>query len=1027
MAPRSNFSLPPITSLVAGIEREQERMALYSHLTSVKDCIEAIPTTYREALRPVLFELANVCERYGRVNKTLHTMRTHKTNGTLPPQLKALKDPEFQYSKDFLGNVEGDTPDVTIGKLLNSFKEKVLQGTIDSKKAEVSFLGNLLQAEVVNEKILHVVTDVYNERKTFQDVHNRMEEDEADSQPASRKSWLDADFERAKTDCPLLAQRVIDITRARDMAELNKALAKVAIHQKAKEAKVDKPTLENLHEFVDRKVAEEVKRRLAQTQGTCQYTCPKDNLLILSRRQKKAIRRFRKETQENAPKEGTQGLRKRPKDEIEDKEQTQEVNSRKKVRYDIPSTFPDNILTEPLANVQVELLTRMPMIALSAFGSVKKVHVLDGISLPSEIESSLALGNRYLIHDTTKVKLLEEAWRDFEIRIRWKCLIDKPSSEPYDPDLDMSQPTFDPGLTKHHIEQGLKEGRSKLMEQINRSHDVPSKVYQERLRLNNVQRYLQEHKLLATASDKNLGVVVMSLDWYHKNCEKFLDNAKDDLIEITATEAFIQNNITWNKIEALVDVSPKYPSGFTEQEKAFLRQAEDFKDKFPTFTGLPKIHKKPFAFRPIIPCHKATCNPAAKILSKLLKKAINSNTQIITSSKQLCITLSSLAIQPQRTFLVTADVVACYSNIPLSPIKEMCERMVWKHSDSRHKGPYWAQVAGKLADIANNHLVFKYGSRYFHQKKGLAMGVACSPDIANLYMAEHELHVNDNPNVLYYGRYIDDILCIYVSDSMSRALTEVKELVKPAPGLTYTWEVGTSTTFLDLEIKVSDKIEFRPFRKPLNHFERIPWTSAHPKWMKKGTFIGELQRLATLSSTIGTYFLAVEDLKRIYLARDYPYRVIMNWISEFAIKRWIHRFDGSKKEKEKEGLDQEFPFILKSYMNDAWNDINLDLVFNAMWDTWNLMGDDIPPELTKSKGMIVSRKRTRNMEDLLRASNATLIRHLDNRADADLSSDLPPLASVFHEDTPVYIHPRSPRKTRKRRILEFPRNSEWSN
>jgi hypothetical protein len=39
----------------------------------------------------------------------------------------------------------------------------------------------------------------------------------------------------------------------------------------------------------------------------------------------------------------------------------------------------------------------------------------------------------------------------------------------------------------------------------------------------------------------------------------------------------------------------------------------------PTFYGVPKIHKKPWKARPIMPCHSTILAPFAKVLSKLLK------------------------------------------------------------------------------------------------------------------------------------------------------------------------------------------------------------------------------------------------------------------------------------------------------------------------------------------------------------------------------------------------------------------------
>ncbi|MFL4368795.1 hypothetical protein, partial [Enterobacter asburiae] len=67
-----------------------------------------------------------------------------------------------------------------------------------------------------------------------------------------------------------------------------------------------------------------------------------------------------------------------------------------------------------------------------------------------------------------------------------------------------------------------------------------------------------------------------------------------------------------------------------------------------------------------------------------------------------------------------------------------------------------------------------------------------------------------------------------------------------------TWEVSEwNSPFLDMLVYIdplTGQVEHTPYRKALNHKERIPWASHHPKDVKKGTYIGEMSRLATLSS-----------------------------------------------------------------------------------------------------------------------------------------------------------------------------------
>ena len=131
----------------------------------------------------------------------------------------------------------------------------------------------------------------------------------------------------------------------------------------------------------------------------------------------------------------------------------------------------------------------------------------------------------------------------------------------------------------------------------------------------------------------------------------------------------------------------------------------------------------------------------------------------------------------------------------------------------------------------------------FWQTNGLAMGVASYPHIANLYAAKYEQHMQSSSNVLLYKHYTDDIFTIIIESSEEDASAYAKSTLA-FPGLRSKWEVDRyRMVFLKLEVMhvpSTGKFDFRPYRKPLNHFERIPFSSVHPKWMKQGTLLGEL-------------------------------------------------------------------------------------------------------------------------------------------------------------------------------------------
>ena len=84
--------------------------------------------------------------------------------------------------------------------------------------------------------------------------------------------------------------------------------------------------------------------------------------------------------------------------------------------------------------------------------------------------------------------------------------------------------------------------------------------------------------------------------------------------------------------------------------------------------------------RPIIPCHSAIQNTAAKYISKILKPIILSALTIIHGTKDLAIKLSNLQLTPGRKFyIVTGDVVAFYPSIPIQKCLEAVTEFYLEH------------------------------------------------------------------------------------------------------------------------------------------------------------------------------------------------------------------------------------------------------------------------------------------------------------------------------------------------------------
>ena len=218
--------------------------------------------------------------------------------------------------------------------------------------------------------------------------------------------------------------------------------------------------------------------------------------------------------------------------------------------------------------------------------------------------------------------------------------------------------------------------------------------------------------------------------------------------------------------------------------------------------------------------------------------------------------------------------------------------------------------------------------------------------------------------------------------------------------------------------------------------ERIPWISHHPIDVKRGTFIGEMSRLAVLCSLQTHYKDAIHDLKGLYLKRGYPESLINKWIKDNITKRWNNRLINLASQQAKIGsADQEDAgiLVLKSHFNPVWNYFSakeLGETVLGFWDSylekqespegqrslpadfnfpllpsgwaglgpedaskirpeyltslWTSEGKKPMPDVRKigitKKKIIVSRKRTRNLFDLASLWKKTVISRFEKNA-----------------------------------------------
>jgi len=714
------------------------------------------------------------------------------------------------------------------------------------------------------------------------------------------------------------------------------------------------------------------------------------------------------------------------------------------LRYDVPSSYPDWLLTVPYPTAINYIILNTPVNIVLASQFKDSIHLSPGVEIPREIEQQLSVGMRFMFHSPRNSKLIKEAWQDFERRIRWRLFFSfrNEDDSSYDPDFDI-QRTSDrvPPRLPHYLEIGLRRGRSFVSDTISKIPDEEVKDPYRSLQPSprQIGEFLAKNDYIVTGTDKNLGIAVSRREWIEEKCTQLLED-RNNYTRLSQLHAYSIFAHQCKEALAVARDAEDLVNG--KQIAEFLRsQVTTYildtdgsllfrgNHKVPIFYGIPKIHKLPVKMRPIIPCHSAIQNPAAKFCSKKLKPLVKAAPSIIHGTKDLAIKLSKLKIDRHRQkYIVTGDVVAYYPNIPIQHCLDIVAEQYDNHHDLNRGGAgeldeatlREALVFHKCLKLGNLNLVTKFKDNYYRQTVGLAMGVADSPDLANLYgwYFEEKCNILNHPDVPLYGRYIDDCAAIVYASSEQDAINKVS--IVQFDNCVIEWSASAvSQPFLDMTLYIDreGRVQHMPYRKARSHQERVPWISHHPLDVKRGTFVGEMSRLATLSSLFTHYKDAIDALVGLYIKRGYPSDLVMKWMKDNFKTRWEKRInEGSNAEREHSDV-----LVLKSEFNTSWNYFSaheLGETVLGYWRTWMNQADSdqfdaqagyyrfdasiggledvdrelcspvrtsdglvMMPDIRKldilNRRMIVSRKRTRNIFDLTSLWKKTALKRFE--------------------------------------------------
>ena len=297
----------------------------------------------------------------------------------------------------------------------------------------------------------------------------------------------------------------------------------------------------------------------------------------------------------------------------------------------------------------------------------------------------------------------------------------------------------------------------------------------------------------------------------------------------------------------------------SNKEYKFLMENLD-EPRTPIFYGLPKIHKsfdKIPPFRPIVSGYKSCTANLSEYLDSFLKYQAQHCKSFIRDTKHFLIKINSLKNIPKNCILVTMDVSSLYTNIDQDEGAEAC----FQKLESRKNKTVPSSFLKKLILVVLQSNVFRFGTSFYSQIKGTAMGTPMAPNYANIFMDIFEQNLVEayynktGIRPLIWLRYIDDIFFIWThGDESLNQFIEFAQTYSDNQNMksNMKFEVNQSTekvNFLDITIILKDGVlTTTVYSKPTDSHLYLNVNSCHPEHVIKNIPKGQLLRLRRICS-----------------------------------------------------------------------------------------------------------------------------------------------------------------------------------
>ena len=371
------------------------------------------------------------------------------------------------------------------------------------------------------------------------------------------------------------------------------------------------------------------------------------------------------------------------------------------------------------------------------------------------------------------------------------------------------------------------------------------------------------------------------------------------------------------------------------------------------FYGLPKTHKVGNPLRPIVSSCGDPLDKLSWFMQRILTQLLAFIPAHLTNTNEYLTRLTDRFPEklPPGSIVFSLDVCNLYGSIPVQEgIAAVVKLLEANWSKINNFGTSLSDIKDLLTHVLTNNYL-RFGSQFFKQNSGVAMGNRVAPPVAIAFM--HILETGFMSTYQYlpalYARYIDDIFGVW-THGIDKLMEFAHAIGSYNQAIRFTIEHSYQTgklSFLDtlITVKPSGHYTTELFVKPMTAPIILNFASAHTMSTKRALLNEQMNRAVRLSSDREACQRSLRQMKDLFITNGYPQGLV-----ERAARSALARPHRQRKPRHDRRRAEPPIYMRLPYIDEATKRRVEGIVRGTKWDirlTW-LNGQTLKNHLVRS-------------------------------------------------------------------------------